>query len=98
MKVDKVIKEQLKKKIIEKNKSVIVETKKKLEQEVMAREIQEKTFVHIVKDWNIKGSNYYVLRKKLHEEELKRKATKQDEIKDAEIKRLATKKKRLQKE
>ena len=77
------IKEQLKKKIKEENKSVIVESKKKSKKEVMAREIQEKTFVHIVKDWNIKGSNYYVLRMKSLEEELKRKATKQNEIKEA---------------
>ena len=74
-----------------------MEIKKKSEQEVMPRKLHEKTFVHIVKDWNNKGSNYYVLRKKLHEEELKRKATKQKEIKEAEIIRLATKKKRLPK-
>ena len=96
-KVDQVIHEQLKKKINEENKSVIVEIKKKSKKEEIVRELQEKTFVHIVKDWNIKGSNYYVLRTKLHEEELKRKATNQKQIKDAEIKILANKKKRLEK-
>ena len=52
----------------EQNKVLTEEIEDILEKDVMTIELVEKTYANIVKDWNSKGNNYHVLRRRLLDE------------------------------